>query len=67
MGRSCETKRKKISEVKGRKLKQNESLWDKTSLQKQNHSGETWDEAKWREVDWDEMEKVGKELSEKNN
>lgn len=29
MGRSCETKGKKISEVKGRKPKKNESVWDK--------------------------------------
>lgn len=67
MGRSCETQGKKSSEVKGRKLQKNESVWDETKSTQQKPSGQAWHEARWDEVGWDAMGKDGKELSEMNN
>lgn len=60
MGRSCETQGKKSSEVKGRKLQKNESVWDKTKSTQQKPQGKhgmRQDGMKWVGMQWERMEK----------
>lgn len=55
MGRSFETQGKKISEVKGRKLKQNKNVWDKTKSAEAEtfRANIKWGKMGWSGLGWD--------------